>query len=90
MATSHQFHSVAHRDRLNSVDPFAYLSATLSSIVNGHRQSRVDELPPWNWRYLPELIITRFDEFYSATHEALNSAIAGPATAPDMKTPVSA
>jgi hypothetical protein len=35
--------------RLNSVDPFAYLSAALSSIVNGHRQSRVDELLPWNY-----------------------------------------
>jgi hypothetical protein len=34
--------------RLNSVDPFAYLSATLSSIVNGHRQSRVDELLRWS------------------------------------------
>ena len=35
--------------RLNSLDPFAYLSSTLCSIANGHRQSRIDELLPWNY-----------------------------------------
>ncbi|UFW79839.1 transposase domain-containing protein [Rhizobium sp. SU303] len=30
--------------RINAVEPFAYLTATLSSIVNGHKQSRVDDL----------------------------------------------
>jgi transposase len=35
--------------RLNSLDPFAYLSATLTAIVNGHRQSRIEELLPWNY-----------------------------------------
>lgn len=34
--------------KLNAVDPFAYLSATLTAIVNGHRQSRIEELLPWN------------------------------------------
>jgi hypothetical protein len=34
--------------KLNAVDPLAYLSATLSAIVNGHRQSQVEELLPWH------------------------------------------
>ena len=34
--------------KLNSVDPLAYLTATLTAIVNGHRQSRIAELLPWN------------------------------------------
>jgi hypothetical protein len=33
---------------LNSVDPLAYLTSTLSAIVNGHKQSRIEELLPWN------------------------------------------
>jgi hypothetical protein len=33
---------------LNVVDPFAYLTATLTAIVNGHKQSQIDELLPWN------------------------------------------
>jgi transposase len=36
--------------KLNAIDPFAYLSSTLTAIVNGHRQSRVNELLPWNHR----------------------------------------
>ncbi|MBB4525400.1 UNVERIFIED_ORG: hypothetical protein M2435_005404 [Rhizobium sophorae] len=35
--------------KLNAVDPFAYLTATLTFIVNGHKQSRVNELMPWNF-----------------------------------------
>jgi hypothetical protein len=43
-------HRLAHRDcKLNAVDPFAYLSATLTAIVNGHRQSKIDVLMPWNY-----------------------------------------
>ena len=34
--------------KLNGVDPHAYLTATLSVIVNGHRQRRIDDLLPWN------------------------------------------
>ncbi|WP_260687884.1 transposase domain-containing protein, partial [Rhizobium laguerreae] len=34
---------------LNAVDPFAYLSATLTRLVNGHKQSRIDELMPWKY-----------------------------------------
>jgi hypothetical protein len=29
--------------------PFAYLTATLTAIVNGHKQSRIVELLPWNY-----------------------------------------
>lgn len=29
--------------KLNSVDPLAYLTTTLAAIVNGHKQSRIDE-----------------------------------------------
>ncbi|MEH7846423.1 IS66 family transposase [Rhizobium laguerreae] len=34
--------------KLNAVDPLAYLTTTLTAIVNDHRQSRIDELLPWN------------------------------------------
>lgn len=37
-----------HLIKPNSVDPFAYLTATLTAIVNGHRQSSIDKLLPWN------------------------------------------
>ncbi|MBB6510038.1 hypothetical protein F4695_003422 [Rhizobium soli] len=30
----------------NAVDPLAYLTATLTAIVNGHKQSRIDKLLP--------------------------------------------
>ncbi|TCL66448.1 transposase IS66-like protein [Rhizobium sp. BK251] len=32
--------------KLNAVDPFAYLSTTLTAIVKGHRQSQIDVLMP--------------------------------------------
>lgn len=35
--------------KLNAVDPFAYLSATLTRLVNSHKQSRIDELMPWKY-----------------------------------------
>ncbi|MBB4571302.1 hypothetical protein GGE60_005463 [Rhizobium leucaenae] len=34
--------------KLNSVDPFAYLTATLTAIVSGHKQSQIDVLMPWS------------------------------------------
>jgi len=40
--------------KLNSVDPLAYLTATLTTIVNGHRQSRIAELLPWNHSILEQ------------------------------------
>ncbi len=35
--------------KLNEIEPQAYLSATLLAIVNGHKQSQIDELLPWNY-----------------------------------------
>ena len=35
--------------KLNTVDPQAYLTATLTAIVNGHKQGQVNELMPWNY-----------------------------------------
>jgi len=37
--------------KLNGIDPQAYLTGTLTAIVNGHKQSRVDDLLPWNYRF---------------------------------------
>jgi hypothetical protein len=34
--------------KLNAIEPHAYLTATLTAIVSGHKQSRIDELLPWN------------------------------------------
>lgn len=33
--------------KLNAIDPQAYLTATLTAIANGHKQSRINELMPW-------------------------------------------
>ncbi len=35
--------------KLNGIDPHAWLSRTLKAIVNGHKQTDVDELLPWNF-----------------------------------------
>jgi hypothetical protein len=35
--------------RLNAVDPLAYLTDTLTTIVNGHKQSEIEGLLPWNY-----------------------------------------
>lgn len=32
------------------VDPFAWLSATLTAIVQGHKQSYIDKLMPWAFK----------------------------------------
>ena len=40
--------------KLNTVDPQAYLTSTLTAIVNGHKQSRIDELLPWNFTQLAD------------------------------------
>jgi transposase len=33
--------------KLGNVDPYAYLADTITKIVNGHPNSRLDELLPW-------------------------------------------
>ena len=35
--------------KINSMDPHAWLTTTLTAIVNGHKQSRIAELLPWNY-----------------------------------------
>lgn len=35
--------------KMNSIDPHAWLAATLTAIVSGHKQSKIDELLPWNY-----------------------------------------
>ena len=35
--------------KLNAVDPHAWLTRTLTCIVNGHKQSQIDDLLPWNY-----------------------------------------
>jgi transposase len=35
--------------KLNGVEPFAYMNATLTAIANGHPQSDIDVLLPWNF-----------------------------------------
>ncbi len=39
--------------KLNDVDPYAYLAATITKIVNGHPNSRLDELLPWAYPVEP-------------------------------------
>ncbi|MBY5818443.1 transposase [Rhizobium leguminosarum] len=41
--------SLVETCKLNAVDPLAYLTSTLTAIVNGHKRSRIDELLPWNY-----------------------------------------
>jgi transposase len=36
--------------KVNDVEPFAYLKATLEAIAAGHPRSRIDELLPWNFK----------------------------------------
>lgn len=38
--------------KLNAVDPHAWLVATLSAIAQGHKQSDIDALLPWNYKDL--------------------------------------
>ena len=41
--------SLIETAKINGVEPFAYLKATLTAIANGHPQSRIDDLLPWNF-----------------------------------------
>ncbi len=36
--------------KLNKVEPYAYLKATLEAIAAGHPAARIDELMPWNFK----------------------------------------
>ncbi|MBI3674363.1 MAG: transposase, partial [Rhizobiales bacterium] len=35
--------------KLNTIDPAAYIAATLSAIIEGHPKYRIDELMPWRF-----------------------------------------
>ena len=35
--------------KMNAVDPHAWIAATLTAIVQGHKQSQIDVLLPWNY-----------------------------------------
>ncbi|KEO52199.1 transposase [Thioclava indica] len=35
--------------KLNDVDPHSYLANTLTAIVEGHKQSQINDLLPWNY-----------------------------------------
>ncbi len=39
--------------KMNAVHPHAWLAATLTAVVHGHKQSQIDDLLPWN--YAPEV-----------------------------------
>ena len=40
--------SLVETCKLNSIEPHAYLTAKLTAIVQGHKQSQIDALLPWN------------------------------------------
>lgn len=42
--------SLIETAKINKVEPFAYLKATLEAIAAGHPQHRIDELLPWNFQ----------------------------------------
>lgn len=42
--------SLIQTAKLNDVEPYAYLTATLEKIAAGHPKSRIDELMPWNFQ----------------------------------------
>lgn len=41
--------SLIETAKLNGVDPQAYLTWVITCIVQGHPQSRIDQLMPWNY-----------------------------------------
>jgi transposase len=41
--------SLVETCKLNNVDPHAYLANTLTAIINGHKQSQINDLLPWNY-----------------------------------------
>jgi transposase len=42
--------SLIETAKINGVEPFAYLKATLEAIATGHPQNRIDDLLPWNFK----------------------------------------
>ena len=44
------FASLIETCKMNGVNPFDYLKATLEALAHGHPQSRIDELMPWAFK----------------------------------------
>ena len=42
--------SIVATCKLNDVDPLAYITKTLQAILDGHFQSRIEELMPWSFQ----------------------------------------
>lgn len=42
--------SLIETAKMNGVDPYAYLKATLEALAEGHPKNRIDELLPWNYK----------------------------------------
>ena len=42
--------SLIETAKINNVEPFAYLKATLETIADGHPKNRIDDLLPWNFQ----------------------------------------
>ena len=47
--------SLVETCKLNGVEPFRYLADVIARIVEGHPQSRLDELLPWAYRATVDL-----------------------------------
>jgi transposase len=41
--------SVVATCKLNDLDPVSYIAQTLQAMLDGHLQSRIDELTPWRF-----------------------------------------
>lgn len=50
--------------KLNKIEPNAYLTNTLTKIVNGHKQNKIDELLPWNYTGHGNMLGTQADEHH--------------------------
>jgi transposase len=48
--------SLIETAKLNNVDPQAYLTDVITRIVDGHPQSRIDELMPWRLGHKPNVV----------------------------------
>jgi hypothetical protein len=42
--------SIVATCKLSDVNPVAYIADTLEAILNGHPQSRIEDLMPWRFR----------------------------------------
>ena len=43
--------------KLNAIDPQAYLTDVITRIVQGHPQSQIDVLMPWNYAADPSSVV---------------------------------